>query len=108
MVKAVMHDGRDITDKAVELRNGEQMSGVQVIVTNRVTRISGTLTDDKDAPTPDGTVVIFSSDSAKWYDGSRFVRGTRPDQKGRYQIRGLPPGEYLVAAVEYATPSNAR
>jgi hypothetical protein len=25
----------------------------------------------------------------------------RSDQKGRYQIKGLPPGEYLASAVDY-------
>ena len=30
----------------------------------------------------------------------RFTRTMRPDQQGSYSVRGLPPGEYLVAAVE--------
>jgi hypothetical protein len=25
----------------------------------------------------------------------------RPDQQGRYQIQGLPPGDYLAVAVDY-------
>jgi hypothetical protein len=25
----------------------------------------------------------------------------RPDQQGRYEIRGLPPGEYLAVALDY-------
>ena len=30
----------------------------------------------------------------------RFIRVVRPDQQGRFETRGLPPGDYLVAAVE--------
>jgi hypothetical protein len=29
------------------------------------------------------------------------VRTARPDQQGRYQIKGLPPGEYLAVALNY-------
>ena len=30
-----------------------------------------------------------------------MIRSARPDQNGRYEIRGLPPGEYLAAALDY-------
>ena len=29
------------------------------------------------------------------------ARAVRPDQQGQFQIRGLPPGEYLAAAIGY-------
>ena len=29
------------------------------------------------------------------------MRAVRPDQKGQYQLKGLPPGEYLAVAVDY-------
>ena len=57
--------------------------------------------DDKGAPLVDGTVIAFADDAAKWSDGSRWVRAVRPDQQGRYQIQGLPPGDYLAVAVDY-------
>jgi hypothetical protein len=44
---------------------------------------------------------VFASDPEKWSDDSRFVRSVRPDQDGKYQIRGLPPGEYLAVAIDY-------
>jgi hypothetical protein len=31
---------------------------------------------------------------------ARYTRTVRPDQQGRFQTRGLPPGDYLAAAVE--------
>ena len=49
----------------------------------------------------DGTVIVFSSDSQKWAEDSRFVRSGRPDQQGQYQIRGPPAGEYLAVAIDY-------
>jgi Carboxypeptidase regulatory-like domain len=100
-VSAVMRDGRDITDAPIELRNGEQLSGIQIKVTDRVTTLSGELTDDNGAPLADGTVIVFAAGAEKWFEGSRFVRAVRPDQRGRYQVKGLPPGDYLAVAVDY-------
>jgi hypothetical protein len=100
-VKAILHDGRDIADMPVEMKSGETMSGVQVIVSNRVTTISGQMLDDKGAPLVDGTVIVFPDDASKWSDDSRWVRAVRPDQQGRYQIQGLPPGDYLAVALDY-------
>ncbi len=100
-LKAVRHDGRDIADTAMELKSGEELSGVQVVLSNRVTSVTGDLLDEKGAPLPDGTVIVFAADSSKWFDGSRFVQATRPDQKGRYQIKGLPAGDYLAIAVDF-------
>ena len=30
-----------------------------------------------------------------------FVKSARPDQQGKYEIRGLPAGEYLAVAIDY-------
>jgi hypothetical protein len=100
-VKAILHDGRDIVDTPMEMKSGETLTDVQVIVSNRVTSVSGQLADDKGAPLVDGTVIVFADEAAKWSDDSRWVRAVRPDQQGKYQIQGLPPGEYLVVAVDY-------
>jgi hypothetical protein len=100
-VKAILHEGRDISDTPIELKSGETMSGVQVVVSKRVTTVAGQLLDDKGGPLVDGTVIVFADDVAKWSDDSRWVRAVRPDQQGRYQIQGLPPGEYLAVAVDY-------
>jgi Carboxypeptidase regulatory-like domain len=100
-VKAILHDGRDIADTPIEMKSGEVLTGVQVVVSNRVTTISGQLVDDKGAPLQDGTVIVFADEPSKWWDDSRWVRAVRPDQQGRYQIQGLPPGDYLAVAVDY-------
>jgi hypothetical protein len=44
---------------------------------------------------------VFAADSGKWREESRMIRSARPDQNGRYEIRGLPPGEYLGIALDY-------
>ena len=44
---------------------------------------------------------MFADDASKWWDDSRWVKTARPDQDGRYQIKGLPPGDYVAVAVSY-------
>ena len=36
----------------------------------------------------------------RWRPQSRQISTTRPDQTGKYTIRGLPPGDYYVTAVD--------
>jgi len=101
MVKAIVLNNREIGESAMELRSGEEVQNVQIVVSSKVTTVLGQLVDDKGAPLTDGTVIVFSSDSGKWSEDSRFVRSARPDQQGQYQIKGLPAGEYLAVAVDY-------
>jgi carboxypeptidase family protein len=100
-VKAILQNDRDITDTPIEMKSGEELTGVQVVVTNRVTAISGQVLDDKGGPITDGTIIVFPAEGEKWIENSRFVRSARPDQQGQFQIKGLPPGEYLAAAIDY-------
>ena len=44
---------------------------------------------------------MFANEAEKWAEDSRFVRSTRPDQQGKYQIRGLPAGDYVAVAIDY-------
>jgi hypothetical protein len=100
-MKAILQNGRDVTDTAFEMRTGEVLSGIQVIVSDRVNRLGGEITDDNGMALPDGTVIVFADDPAKWTQDSRFVRAARPDQQGRYEIRGLPAGSYHAVALDY-------
>jgi protocatechuate 3,4-dioxygenase beta subunit len=100
-VKAILQNGRDISDDVLEMKSGEELAGLQVIVTDRVTTVSGQLVDDKGAAQSNGTVIVFADPAEKWSEDSRWVRAVRPDQQGRYQIKGLPPGDYLAIALDY-------
>jgi hypothetical protein len=100
-VKSIVHDRRDIADTPAEMRSGESLTGVRIIVSDRPTSMRGRLVDDKGTPVTSATVVAFARDSQKWFEESRWVRVVRPDQQGNYRIDGLPPGEYLAVAVDY-------
>jgi protocatechuate 3,4-dioxygenase beta subunit len=100
-LKSVLLNGQDVTDVPLELPPAQTVSGMQIVITERTTDLSGRVTDARSRPVTDVTVVIFPADEDKWMYQSRFVRAARPDQDGRYEIRGLPPsGDYLAIAVQ--------
>ena len=100
-VQKARYDGWDIADAPVTGPSGGSISDVQVIVSDRVASVTGQLMNDTGAPVADGTVVLFAADSAKWFETSRHVRTTRPDQYGRYEIKDVPPGDYFIAGIDY-------
>jgi hypothetical protein len=51
--------------------------------------------------------VVFPIDRARWYPGSRFFHRERASAAGAFSIRGLPPGDYHVAALaDWNVPAN--
>ena len=101
ILRAAMHEGRDIADTPIDTKGGANVSGVQLILSNHVASVTGQVTDDNGAPLADGTVIVFPTDPRNWFENSRFVRTTRPDQRGRYQMKDIPPGDYFAVAIDY-------
>ncbi|HEY7502312.1 MAG TPA: carboxypeptidase-like regulatory domain-containing protein [Vicinamibacterales bacterium] len=99
-LKAIEVEGKDVADQPMPIEPGGTLSGVRVVLTNRPTTIAGAVRDEKQNPA-EGTVIAFAEDSAKWRDGTRMIRATRPDQRGRFSFKGLPAGEYLLIALDY-------
>jgi protocatechuate 3,4-dioxygenase beta subunit len=100
-LKAVLLNGQDITDTALEFPPGQAIGGVQIVMTARIATVSGLIIDARGNPVLDATVVIFPANEKLWTYQSRFVRAARPDQDGRYRVTPLPaPEQYLVAAVQ--------
>jgi hypothetical protein len=101
-LKAVLFNGQDVTDSALEFRGNAQATGLQVIVTDKVSDVNGKVTTAKGDVTTDYTVVIFPEDSMKWAYPSRFVKTGRSDQQGQFRITALPADQhYLAVALDY-------
>ena len=62
--------------------------------------ISGHVTDATSAPVSNYTVIVFPTDRTKWFVTPRLLRLARPAQDGSFEVSGLPPGEYWVAATD--------
>jgi hypothetical protein len=100
LLKAVRHDGLDVTDSGIAFKPGETVDGIDVVLTNVVQDVSGNVTNANGDAVKDYTVVFFAQDREQWRGVTRFFATGRPDQQGRYSIRTLPPGQYFAVALE--------
>jgi hypothetical protein len=99
-LKSVRLDGRDVTDTPIDFAGTESLSGLEIIITNRATEVVGTVRDSRGDALTDFVVVLLPLDLPDGSLQTRFVRSARPDQEGRFRIKGLPGGRYVAAAVE--------
>jgi protocatechuate 3,4-dioxygenase beta subunit len=100
-LRQVLLNGQDVTDTAIDFAQGPSVSGLQVVLTQKLTMVSGSISDARGQPATDAAVVVFPADEKLWYFQSRYIRAARPDQQGRYEIRGLPAyDDYLIALVQ--------
>jgi Carboxypeptidase regulatory-like domain len=105
-LKSVIVDSRDVIDTPLEVRSAQGITGVNLVFTDKLTEISGTVSDQIGTPMPEFTVLAFPTDAALWRPQARQIMTTRPDQNGKYQLRGLPPGDYYVAAIDPEVPGE--
>jgi len=99
MLKAIELNGMDVTDTPLDFATGGRVVA-RVVLTNRVTEVSGTVTSELGSAS-DAHVVVFPADASKWTYPSRFVRAARPDAQGRFRLPAVPPeAQYLAVAVE--------
>jgi len=99
-LKSVLLEGVDITDTLTDLTGRDGLSGLTVVLTDKLTDVSGQVTDARGRALKDYAVVVLPSDPKPAQAMTRYLRVVRPDQDGRYRLRGLPPGAYEATAVE--------
>ena len=104
---AVRDNGVDITDSGIEVRPGRGATDLEVALTNRVSDLSGLVTNIRGEIVKDYTVMVFAQDRERWSTNTRYRGGGRPDQDGRYKVRGLPAGDYYAIALDYLDPTEA-
>jgi Carboxypeptidase regulatory-like domain len=107
-IRIVRLNGADVTDAGIEFKPNEDITGVEVELTNKVTTISGTVKTSRGELSKEYTAIVFAQDKEKWTGNTRYQSAGRPDQDGLFKITGLPPGEYYVVAVDRLEPDQSR
>ena len=75
------------------------LDGIEVVLTNQVTTITGTVRDIRGIGRNDFIVTFFPVGQFESWERQSRQRTIRPDPDGVYRIRNLPAGDYLAAAV---------
>ena len=104
MLKAVRSGAADITDVGVDLGSSQEISGITVVVTSRLSSVRGTVRDSQGRTVPNATVFVFARDPRRWRIEERYARPVATGGTGQFELRGLPPGEYLAAALDHFVP----
>ena len=105
-IRSVRVGGVDVTDKGIEFKPNEDLDGIEVELTNKVTSVNGLVTDSRGDPVKDYTAFAFSQDKDKWTPTSRYRATGRPDQDGRFKMPTLPPGDYYIVAIDKIEPGQ--
>ena len=103
-MKSAVLRGRDILDTPLELKGDDDLDGIVVTFTNQRTVLRGTIASATGEPSTDIALVVFSRDPRHWFIGSRRIQYVAPDRNGRYEIRGLPAGDYQIVALSDPFP----
>lgn len=94
--------GAELLDRGLTLAAGRNAADLVLTLTDRAPAVAGRIVGAEGAPVTSCSIVLIAADSALWQSQSRRTRVARPRQDGAYEIEGLPPGEYHLAAVSDA------
>jgi len=101
MLQTIRARGSDVTDQVLSFgRDDESIDDVEILLTNRITQVLGSLSGLRGITPSDLAVLAFATDPAQWYPGTRFRRRINPSADGHFSIDGLPPGDYFIVAAE--------
>ncbi len=126
MLKAVLHNGEDLSYRTITFEPGQQMRNLQIILTDKRSELAFHVTDDGGHPTREYVALVFPVDKSRWTPTPRFFRSyippsdevinLRSTQMGRpaqapgtpapapallrEALGGLIPGEYYVIALD--------
>ena len=100
---SVTLDGKDVTDRVLDLQS--DATSFVVTYTDRASKVTGTVTDARGAPSATAVVLAFPVDQQRWsgYGASpRTLKSANTTASGVYTFAHLPPGDYYLIAVENA------
>jgi hypothetical protein len=98
-VRSISAGGLDALDEPVDLTDGD-VDDIEITLTDRGTEIVGSVRDSRLLQIPGAAVIVMSAHDRQWTPNrTRYLRASTA---GSFVITGLPPGEYLIVAVDDA------
>jgi hypothetical protein len=101
-LKAVLHDGEDITDRPVTFV--DRGPHLQIVLADRSATISGVVRTAGGSPV-DAAVLLVSDDPDLFHEHSKTTRLVEAGGDGVYRVEGLRAGRYVALAVDRDEPS---
>jgi hypothetical protein len=95
-LKSMATSGHDVSDSGFSVGSG--MTPIDIMASANGAAAEGSATNQKDEPAADAVVVAVPE--ARFRDRPNRYRKAVTDQSGRFTLRGLPPGDYILFAWE--------
>jgi Carboxypeptidase regulatory-like domain len=100
LLKAVETPAGDVARSGLKTKPGESISDVRIVVTNKLARLSGRVTDERGQPADEAMVVLLDPDTKEAPAALVLPSGVTPVQDGAYRVTTGRAGSYLVVALE--------
>jgi hypothetical protein len=105
-LRSAVINGVDVAAIPFEINPGQQVNDLVVTFTDRTTTLSGTIKNEIGEPVFAHMLVVFPVDSRARFDGiGSRIAAVRPDSTGKFTVRSLPAGDYLVALARDLNPA---
>jgi hypothetical protein len=99
-LKSIRAQGKDVTDGTLELRSGDRIQGVEIVIASDGAQLSGNVKDGASGQTvSDATILIYPADTKLVGPSSRYIRSIAAGKQGEFSFQGLVPGEYKLCAL---------
>jgi hypothetical protein len=98
--KGATLEGRDVSTLAMHVQGN--IEGVILTITDRPSELRGTVRDANGRVDPGAAVVLFTTLREVWGAtgrSNRRARMVRASEDGTFVIRGIPAGDYFLAAI---------
>ena len=97
-LKTAVANGREAFEAPLQVNPGEPVNWT-VTFTDKPTSLAGVFQDRSGRAATDYFILLYSVDRSTWIPGSRRIRTTRPATDGAFSVKGVPAGEYYLAAL---------
>ena len=98
-LQSIFSGRQDALDAPIDLTDGN-VDNIEITLTDRGTEIVGSVRDARLLQMPGAAVIVMSAFNKQWTPNrTRYLRASTA---GTFTITGLPPGEYLIVAIDDA------
>jgi len=96
-LQSISGGGRDALDAPIDVTD-DDLDTIEITLTDRGTEILGSVRDGRLLQMPGAAVIVMSAHDREWTPNrTRYLRAS---SAGSFAVSGLPPGDYLIVAID--------
>jgi protocatechuate 3,4-dioxygenase beta subunit len=99
-VKEIRYNNRNVLDETMQI-SASDAGTLSIVLSAKSGQVAGTVVDERLQPVP-GIEAVLVPDRQR--ERTELFKTVLTDQAGRFNIRGIPPGDYKIFAWEALEP----